>query len=109
MTISSHTSSPPPSSTEEKKREDENLKEMEEYLTKLRERTRRALTRKIQKDLVTWDEEKKHFIEIESGLRLDNLKFKQGLEGEDIVDEADECDEFEDKDFEKKVISAAEG
>ena len=53
-------------------------------------------------ELVRWDEEKKHFVEVESGLRLDNLKFKVGLEGDDNVDEADECEEFEAGDFEKK-------
>ena len=41
-------------------------------------------------------------MEVESGLRLDNLKFKTGLEDEDNVDEADECEEFEAGDFEKK-------
>ena len=54
------------------------------------------------KDLVRWDEEKKCFVEVESGLKLDNLKFKAGLEDEDNVDEADECEEFEAGDFDKK-------
>lgn len=51
-------------------------------------------------DLVKWDDEKKHFFEIESGFRLDNLKFKQGLEDEDNIDEGDECEDFKPADFE---------
>lgn len=52
--------------------------------------------------MVKWDEEKKVFYEIESGQPLDNLKFKQGYEGEDIVGDEDKCEEFEEKDFEKE-------
>lgn len=59
-------------------------------------------------DLVKWDDDKKHFIEIESGLRLDNLKFKQGLEFEDDVEAGDECEEFKEGDFEKKAETQQE-
>ncbi|EGR34012.1 hypothetical protein IMG5_027100, partial [Ichthyophthirius multifiliis] len=82
-----------------KVKQEKEQKEMEEYLTKLRERTRRTLIRKHQNNLVQWNSIKKCFIDSETGQNLDNLKFKQGLENEDNVEEGDQCEEFNNDDF----------
>ncbi|EDK31303.1 hypothetical protein TTHERM_00646841 (macronuclear) [Tetrahymena thermophila SB210] len=91
---------------EEQRKEERIQKEMEDYLSKLRERTRRTLLRKIQKNLVQWDDEKKNFFEIESGQQLDNLKFKNTDDVEEI-DEDDEFDDFNDDDFENNDNKAS--
>lgn len=79
---------------------------MEDYMSTLRERSRRTIIRKIKANVLTWKDD--HFIFKETGLPIENLKFKKDFEDSEM-DEEDEDNEKEERknNKEKKVKKQA--
>lgn len=78
------------------------LAQMEDYMSTLRERSRRTIIRKIKANVLTWKDD--HFIYKETGLPIENLKFKKDFEDSDLDEDDDDNEEEERKNNKEKKV-----